>query len=421
MSNLLAEVLKSAVAGDAAGYPFEGMKKGHIDLHFKTGEEFPDTTRALKGNLDKWKKPGLYSSISQFLILFHLFREKNHINHDSLKRYLGKIPEITGSESLFFRNTDTAERQFIDTSIAGNSEGYRDYQSIRILPFVTAVSGLQCSEKSRFSETIDLVKLFTMDISTTASAILFYCLISGLLESRFTEGDFMDIINSNFSYALDQVGENQSLLFERGYNPDYISKEITAITESLTKSVNETSLNSSEKVIVNDENTRKSTNYTRATVNSPSLVLLYSILINHYDKGSERLIFNTSRLGGSTAVLTALTAMISQAYYRQDINSDYIGKIINRKQILKIIEVIADDGQLDKFHQIFMEAETSLTQKEIEEYTSKNKRTKTQKPKKPKKVKESDISRHVVESWTKIDKAKWKKEKRKMEHDDFDE
>jgi hypothetical protein len=52
----------------------------------------------------------------------------------------------------------------------------------------------------------------------------------------------------------------------------------------------------------------------------------------------------------------------------------------------------------------------------MEEYRARNKKEpKKQAPPKNRRDVESEMTKHVVESWTKIDKAKWRKERGKLE------
>ncbi|MCL2026341.1 MAG: hypothetical protein FWG92_06010, partial [Leptospirales bacterium] len=86
-----------------------------------------------------------------------------------------------------------------------------------------------------------------------------------------------------------------------------------------------------------------------------------------------------------------------------------IDGLVNRRRLLSIVEAIANGSASDRLIGEFMDSELSLTAKAFEEFKAKNK---NKEPKKKAKTGKVELP-HTVESWTKLDKAKWKKEKRK--------
>nr|HPJ15818.1 hypothetical protein [Spirochaetota bacterium] len=75
-----------------------------------------------------------------------------------------------------------------------------------------------------------------------------------------------------------------------------------------------------------------------------------------------------------------------------------------------------------QFIEEFLSDEYPLTIKENEEFQRKTKNKETSKASDGKKrqTEEERLSRHVVESWTKLDRAKYKKEKkRNSDYDDY--
>jgi hypothetical protein len=88
-----------------------------------------------------------------------------------------------------------------------------------------------------------------------------------------------------------------------------------------------------------------------------------------------------------------------------------------------LLNIISDNSWNYNNINNFFQSESSLTRKEIEEYQSKLKHYK--KPEKltnNRKTLEEKMAQHIVESWTKTDKAKWKKEKKQFnkEYQDSD-
>ncbi|HPY02020.1 MAG TPA: hypothetical protein PL161_02230, partial [Spirochaetota bacterium] len=63
------DILKSIIAGDALGSVFHGLSEGHIRANFTADEIYPDTIKALKKNESLWRKPALYTSVSQLSVI----------------------------------------------------------------------------------------------------------------------------------------------------------------------------------------------------------------------------------------------------------------------------------------------------------------------------------------------------------------
>jgi hypothetical protein len=93
----------------------------------------------------------------------------------------------------------------------------------------------------------------------------------------------------------------------------------------------------------------------------------------------------------------------------------YTGSIVNKKRLSAMISRIAEDKNKASMISEIYDSEPGLTSKEIEEHRAKNRNNPVSREKKIKTRGEieSELSKHVVESWTKVDKAKWKKERNK--------
>ncbi|RPI89409.1 MAG: ADP-ribosylglycohydrolase family protein, partial [Spirochaetales bacterium] len=58
-------ILLGALTGDALCTPLEGLSAGHIRSVLGHIGDYADPEPALKGKMDRWRKPALYSSLSQ--------------------------------------------------------------------------------------------------------------------------------------------------------------------------------------------------------------------------------------------------------------------------------------------------------------------------------------------------------------------
>ncbi len=382
---MLKAILKATIAGDAAGYPFEGMKQGHIKSHFKNSEIFPDIAPALKNKMEQWKKAGLYSSISQFLIILLHFRRQNHIDRENFIRYMSRLPEIPERPLSFFRAPGGVETNFIERMQNKGAGKISDHSSSRIIPLALVPATIPGGKKNIMEETLSLINLFTKDSTTMAASVLLTFILRALCEKG--ANSFAQTVSESIGTAISYMEELQSTIFQHGVNPNYIIDESKFIQSMVQRGMEEETPENSEKFIVEMLNRKKGTSITRGTVDSPALILSMAIMLNLHYPGNDNIIEITAKLGGNSSPLTALTAMIAEAGTKTNLAK-------------------------------FSEIETSLTQKEMEEYKSRNKRNKKAKiTSRTNKKSGERTSKHTVESWTKEDRAKWKKEKKKLTFD----
>ncbi len=125
-----------------------------------------------------------------------------------------------------------------------------------------------------------------------------------------------------------------------------------------------------------------------------------------------------ARQGGSTTVLTCIAAIISYAYSEDSFIPETLEKnLVNKKFIDRLAAELNGNNAPAGMLAEFIAAEAGLTNKENEELKAKLKHQKHPKDRTPKtrQTREKELSTHIVESWTKIDKARWKKDRKKFE------
>jgi hypothetical protein len=140
-----------------------------------------------------------------------------------------------------------------------------------------------------------------------------------------------------------------------------------------------------------------------------------AVVLSDLCSDPDRIIETAVREGGASSSLTAVSAALTTAYHEVQMPEIYADSIVNKKRLSIIIGWIAEDKNRTSIIPEIYASEPGLTLKEIEEHKSKNKNNPVSKEKKVKSrgEMESVLSKHVVESWTKMDKAKWKKERNK--------
>jgi len=412
MNRTIADILFSSIIGDAAGYVFNGMKKNHIKAVFREITGYTDPAPALKGNMHKWKKPGLYSSISQNILLTAGCIDKRNINIDDFIKAVKNTPEIPENEYSFFRDPGEAEKSFI-YRVKNEEYGVHHFTLAcsRLLPAVLPLLLIK-NEKDRLISTVKYISLFTGSSSTIACSLLFLQIVEDLIAEK-NQKILITALNST-EKTRDKLVKTQKEIFDTGHNPDYIISESESLVDLFRKLSANKDNSLYEKIICAHADKKKTNSITRASVNLPDTILPMAVILSELCPEPER-IFNISvNEGGASSSLTAIASAITTAYSGFQVPEDLIEKLVNKKKISALIDHIAEDKNRASIINEVYTTEPGLTIKELEEYKAKNKNIPVSKDKKKKTRKEieSEISKHVVESWTKLDKAKWKKERK---------
>lgn len=410
-------ILIAIAAGDASGYIFEGMKKAHIKSVFREIKPFPDPEPALKNNMHKWKKPGLYSSITQFMLLNGASIEKKSWNRDKFRKMVKDSPELPGLEHSYFRNPDPAGRKFISflKNHQEQTESPLTLPSSAVIPSSIPIILSSSDDENLISSVISYSMLFTIDPGTAASAVAFNLLIKDIIKSDRQKG-LHEISAHSLTKTADFAQNHEDIIFRSGINPDYIISRLIFLRDILLKTAGLEKINECEETICREAEKTAVNRITRASINLPEILLPYAVSIAARCSNPEDVFVTAAYEGGSSSSLTSIAGSIASAFYGDITPEKILAGIVNRKKLLLLIELIQSEKGRNTVFEEMNRSEPPLTLKEEEEYNSKNRKNPDRKAgKKPKTRKdaEAEIAKHVVESWTKIDKAKWKKERNK--------
>jgi len=414
MNRTIADIIFSSIIGDAAGYTFNGMKKNHIKAIFREITGFTDPAPALKDNMHRWKKPGLYSSISQNTLITAACIDKRGLNiPDYIKTY-ENTPEVSGAEFSIFRDPGEAEKNFIFRIKNGEAAGkHFNMPCSRLLPPVLALMLIR-NEKEHLISAVKYISLYTHSSSTIAGAIMLQQLIKDLITEK--DRKILEIAVNSAEKTVSEIINNQNRIFECGINPDYIVSESNSLLELFKELDYSKTPANYEKIICAHAEKKKTDAITRASVNLPETILPMAVILSDLCTGPEKILINAMQEGGASSPLTSLSSSITTAFYGVNIPENFTSDLVNKKRINAIIDLIAEDKNRSSIINEIYSTEPGLTIKELEEHKAKTKNlpvTKTRKKEKTRGEFESELSRHVVESWTKLDKAKWKKDRKK--------
>ncbi len=412
MTAEIREIIYSSIIGDALGYTLGGMKKAHIQAVFRDSEGYLDPAPALKNNMDKWKKPGLYSSITQFMLIIAASIENRNFRADIFFDALKKAPELPGTEFSFFREPGQAERHLITLIRSEKPESDIPFnrKCARLIPISTPLI-LTGDEETLLDDTFKLVSLFTSD---TKTAVYTYLFLQLLLDSTHSgeEENIMTAASVSAEKSMHIISDNQHKIFNAGHNPDYFYEEARRFSELLKKLINVKNVEKGENIICESVNHGLKTPIARACVNIPESILPYAILLAEAAVRPESIFQLASREGGEASALASVSAALTAAFYGSNIPDNIKEGLANKKKILMMIDLLSSGNRRRDIIRLLYDSEPGLTLKEMEEFRARNKKEpKKNTPIKSRKDVESELTKHVVESWTKIDKAKWRKER----------
>ncbi len=412
-------IILAALVGDALGTPVDGLGKGHIRTHFRTIDDYIDPEPALKGKMDRWRKPGLYSSISQFMLICALAGLHRGPCRDEFLRHCAAA--IGGSGYGIFRNPDAAERNFIERVNAGTPlTGPALSPTARILPAM-AVLGLRNKAPGELmADIIPVIRLFTLDPATMAMSLFLASLLPVLIERSASPAALLPVSAETAGALAGDVEANSAGLFGHGINPGPLARELRGLAGLLAGMAGAGSFEDAERTICAHVNRGLATPVTRATVGLPGALLPFALAICAFHGDGATLLFHAVAQGGSTAPLTALAGAIGACCHESVIPDQLVRNLVNRKKLLMLADSLRANADASRLAGEFIRSEYSLTAKEQEELRARLKHVK-KRPKAPpptRSEKEKALSRHAVESWTKLDKARWRKERKQRDKND---
>lgn len=412
MNRSFADIIYAGIIGDAAGYTFNGMKKNHIKAVFREINGYTDPAPALKDNMLKWRKPGLYSSITVNMLIAAACIDKKNFK---IAEYIDSIrnsPEVPGSETGIFRDAGESEKNFIFRIKSGEGTAHHfNSPCARLLPAVIPLLQVR-DEKEQLISAVSLISLYTKNSATIACSLLLLRIIKDLAMGR--EDRILKSALESSETIRREITGIQGRIFDSGHNPDYIAAEIDSLI-LLLRELNASQPAEHEKIICAHASVKSTDKITRGSVNLPYTILPMAAALSDSCNDPEQIYYTAAVEGGASSALASISAVITTASRGLHVPPVLSDNLVNKKWINTLIERISGGKNISSVINELYSNEPGLTAKEIEEHRSRNRNTPPPKDRKKKgrKENESELTRHVVESWTKVDKARWKKERKK--------
>ncbi|HPG52038.1 MAG TPA: ADP-ribosylglycohydrolase family protein [Spirochaetota bacterium] len=417
MSDITPAIIFSIIAGDALGTPLDGMSRGHIKSCFGQLSGYPDPEPALKGKMDRWKKPGLYSSISQFMLLLGMSCLRKGSCIDAFFRSMTDSPALAENGYDIFRYPDGIESGFIarcKDRVGGPVQSA--YPSTRILAALAPLAFRRTAPAEILADATGFLRLFTADPKTLAAGLLHVFLLKSLAEDGQGGPDPVRAAVACAAALEEMIASDCSAqVFASGANPGVLAAEVRVLAEILALVAGADSPGAAEDLICSHLNRTIPNRITRATVNMPSALLPYAVAFTSFYRDDGRILYRAAAEGGSSAPFASIVGSLAASFSgAAAAPEELLQGLVNRKRISTTADNLAAGAPGPDLAEEFIRAEASLTRKADEELRARTRHLKKKPEKKsPSRAdREQALARHVVESWTKIDKAKWKKERK---------
>lgn len=414
----IAGALWGAVIGDALGTLFEGMSKAHVRAVFKTVDAFIDPLPGLKGKEDRWKKPGLYTAPSQMMLLFGIaspWRKKSA----SIQSLIARVSSSGEGQWGIFRHPDTLLRNIIDRCRTQEYKGIFPEGFLRgmISPsiFLSLLTSLHNKQRDLNRICTEHARLFTTDEFTIASSAIALHIVFRLIEEDIDQEKPIEFIIDCAQSTADWFSDHTAELFSMRINPESFIEKAHICVNTLKAIRDAQSIEEAETRICALAAEHYPHTITRASINHPLLVFPFAcahfcVMRNH----ASHAVLSAAAEGGASGLLASMTGIFAGAHGGvSSLPQNLRETIINKNEIGRLIAAICENRQQENALETFIKSEAALTKKEIEEHNARLKHVKHKEKKKTSPTNQKEkLTRVVVESWTKLDKAKWKKQKK---------
>ena len=410
--------LEQFIILDALSSTFQGMGRGHITSHFKTIEGFTDAREALKDHPEKWRKSGLYTAYSQTAFLLACCARKSGLSISDLHDIFMQGSLSPEEWKAVFRYPDRITAAFVEriTRPELPPEGTGGTAAV----IYSVLLSLFASKKE--SSPIEMAKrvlMFTTDPYSIVGAVVFEKMVR--LSLNRVPKSFASEFSAVCQRCESAFDELLPWLFENGIDPLLAENSLSSYKKAALLLESD---EASEGSIVSLAGSAVKNSITRATVDMPLAMIPFVVYCADKDRLSGYFFESMLRYGGNVQQLILLSGMlVADSTIMNEEFEDLGDALVNKAKISAAVKSAVSGRFTDKHFLESFASERKLSQKCMEELKSICKHgKKSKKPNKPKKNQrmsaEEKLSKHVVSSWTKRDKARYKKEKRHVQVSD---
>ncbi len=413
-------LLYNTIYTDAFTRPFSGMSAGHIKAHYSGISGYFNSEEAYKDHPERWTKPGLYGWITQ-LGLFCVsagkmrFIEKNDIVH-LLETCIG-TPE---NRMRVVRGNDLCVQDFLHRD-------KHDNETVILRPgcspvLLSVLFSLSIApKKPAMKQIIRFTAHFTRNSDTVAASLLWDRIVRSV---EYYDNSLFTAADKELAALLQDRENIQPLCFSNGIHPDGVEQSLRHFQAVLRYYI-ENGIEGGKKSHILYVNSLLKSPVTRVTIDHPLLLPFHAITLAEMYKNGDggnknrdtHILSAAIEEGGESGLAAVMALLLCNDENFTDEYPFLAEDLVNKKKIIQYAQKSAA-GLTEAELAEFFTAEQKLTAKEEEERNAilkhaKKKPAKKRPPKGRKRV-EEQLSAHIVESWTKKDKARYKREQRKQ-------
>jgi hypothetical protein len=411
-STRIRDMLTGLITGDAAGVPFEGLSREHIKAVFKDSSVYPDPMPALKNREERWNKPGLYSYITRFAIMTSAAAVTKGDPAENLDRLMRHALENNLTTDEAFTGSSHVPAVYM-TNLKENKNIPCTAPYVKAAAFALPLAMINTGTAALSAMTLRYIRKFTSDSNTAVSALITVRLLNSIIYHENISPPLpLSMVTAEELLTWSESAPDD--IFGCGFNPGSLNQSILLFRNILNSIADADSMDRADKIICDTVNKlHTGSPVTRSVIDRPETLVPFAI----YCAGGtidtddiDNTVTSLVKRGGSASATGALAAAILHACNGSPEKSAFLDKLVNKTRISALIESISAFRMKQDRITDFLNNETLLLRKENEERSSRMK-GRGDDLKKPKKEKPDyeNLNRHVVESWTKADKAKWKK------------
>ncbi len=414
------------ILGDALGSPLNGLGKGHIRAALGKIDGYIDAWPALKGKETRWKKPGLYTAASQMALVVYLADKEKRKGDTGFISHIAAASRHGSGPHGIFRHPDLLLREMI-RRCAALDEGGNDAPSGRaadlapplllFLPFATHPfrrSG------NLVLDTLAFAAMVTRDEYAAAGSAIMVSVLASLLGASTVIDGVADLVIEAAKTATEAIAGNPPRIFDLKFNPQRMAEKSLHLLRAMEIACRGEGPGTCEKEICEHAGNLLGHTITHASVNHPLTLLPFALSFFKAHIGVPRdALFRAAEEGGAAGTLASTVGVLLGAHLGVNAVPQRLRDgLVNRGRMEQYVERASSALPLRFSMEEFLDSESALTVKEQEELNARLRHVKT-KEKKPKvpRDRENSLNRHVVESWTKLDRAKW----RKRDREDYSE
>lgn len=412
MNETIQSALLGLVTGDALGVLFDGFSKGHVSSFYKMIEKYEDTRALCDDRPDNWRKPGLYGYISQMSIIAAALGSERPSDSGYLISFIEEKGRVLQWDSGVFRVTQKPEMFFLSSIYKSPSVPLSHYYPSGSAAIISAMANISLCEYAPPDpiEILVYARIVGGDVYSGLAAYLISVMSYRVLALDLEE-NILGCARNAQNEIVDELAGLSPELFEKGFNPDRVSEAAKLLFEILG-SISDT-VNESEKGIVRCISPLFKSPITRATIDHAFGIVPLSIVLVHFHSSEAPI--KGSLMGGTSSAVASCAGFFTGLFYPNEALSWMIDSLVNRRSMCTVIENISSGTAGRVLANSFFDGEIPLTDKEHAERISIFGQT-AEISQSAKKSNPTDrMTRHVVESWTKIDKAKWRKTQKKLD------